>query len=465
MFTKSSEIPLTSFNNIPYLRLSSLSGELNLQSNNYNDNKKVIIHYKQNKIILSHNSSFIMINDEIHHLFHYIIFKNNDFYIPAKSFIQTLNTTNIITNISIDSSEKSLIISSPDYNITDYQIITKGNGYSIEINTEKTFNEKLLSIAKSSNNWISISIPGGELDSTTFHKSHMIHPVIDIKTVPMNNVLQLSFLLSIIPDDFDISTINKKIIIRLDVAQKSNAEKIKNDKKKYIFDRVILDPGHGGKDPGACANGVKEKDITLSITRKIGKKLEKTLGVKVIYTRTEDVFLSLKKRTEIANKNNGDIFLSIHANAIDNSPSTKGFETYLLRPGKTQDAIDIALRENSVIKEFEDNQDSYSSGSEFILATIEQNAYVKESEFLAREIQYQLSNSLKNKKLNRGIKQAGFQVLVGASMPNVLIEVGFVTNSNEAQNLSSKKYQDKIAQGIVNAIVTYKNRYEQHIIK
>ena len=157
--------------------------------------------------------------------------------------------------------------------------------------------------------------------------------------------------------------------------------------------------------------------------------------------------------------------MSIHANAIDNSPSTKGFETYLLRPGKTKDAIDIDLRENSVIKEFEDNQDSYSSGSEFILATIEQNAYVKESEFLAREIQYQLSNSLKNKKLNRGVKQAGFQVLVGASMPNVLIEVGFVTNSNEAQNLSSKKYQDKIAQGIVNAIVTYKNRYEQHIIK
>ena len=130
MFTKSSEIPLTSFNNIPYLRLSSLSGELNFQSNNYNDNKKVIIHYKQNKIILSHNSSFIMINDEIHHLFHYIIFKNNDFYIPAKSFIKILNTTNIITNISIDSSEKALIISSPDYNITDYQIITKGNGYT-----------------------------------------------------------------------------------------------------------------------------------------------------------------------------------------------------------------------------------------------------------------------------------------------------------------------------------------------
>ena len=118
-----------------------------------------------------------------------------------------------------------------------------------------------------------------------------------------------------------------------------------------------------------------------------------------------------------------------------------------------------------VIKEFENNINNYNTGSEFILASMEQNAYVKESEFLAREIQYQLSNSLKNKKLNRGIKQAGFQVLVGASMPNVLIEVGFLTNTTEAQNLSSKKYQDKIAQGIVNALIIYKNRYEQHIIE
>ena len=431
----------------------------------YPDNKKIIINHKTNEIILSGHSSFIIINDRLYHLYHHIRLDENNYFIPAKPFIDILKKQNIITNIDIHSSEKSLIVSEPDYNIIDYKIITKGNGYSIEINTSKEFDQKLLSIFQSSNNWLSISIPGGELDSIAFKQSHLIHPVIDLKTVQMSNVLQLSFLLSIIPDNFEVSIKNKKIIIRLDVAQRSNAEKIKNDKKRYVFDTVILDPGHGGKDPGAMANGVQEKDVTLAITKKIGQKLEKMLGVNVIYTRTEDVFLSLKKRTEIANKNNGDVFLSIHANAIDNSPSTKGFETYLLRPGKTQDAIDIALRENSVITEFENNRDNYIGGSEFILATIEQNAYVKESEFLAREIQYQLSNSLKNKKLNRGVKQAGFQVLIGASMPNVLIEVGFISNRTEAENLSSKKYQDKIAQGIVNALITYKHRYEQHIIK
>ena len=210
---------------------------------------------------------------------------------------------------------------------------------SIEIATTQDFNEKLLSISRSSNNWLSISIPSGSVDTTSFNSIHFFNPIVDIKTVQMDNILQLSFLLSIIPDDFDIYTESKKIIIRLDTAQRSNAEKIRQDKKKYIFDTVIIDPGHGGKDPGAIANGFREKDITLSIAHKIGDKLEKILGVNVIYTREEDVFLSLKSRTEIANTNNGDVFLSIHANSINNSPSTKGFETYLLRPGKTKDAI------------------------------------------------------------------------------------------------------------------------------
>ena len=453
------------FDNVPHISLSSLSSELGLKTRKYNDNKKAIINYKKHKIILSANSSYILINDKVYHLFHHVQVYKKDYFIPAKSFIDLLNNNNIITNLNLDSSESVALISQPDYDIINYQVIKKGNGYSIEIKTSKEFDENLLSISKSSNNWLSISIPRGKIDSTAFYKKYMLSPIIDLKTVQMDHILQISFLLSIIPDDFEIFTKDKKIIIRLDVAQKSNAEKIKKDKKKYIFDTVILDPGHGGKDPGATSNGIREKDITLSISKKIGQKLEKSLGVNVIYTREEDVFLSLKSRTEIANKNNGDVFISIHANSIDNSPSTRGFETYLLRPGKTQDAIDIALRENSVIKAFENNNSRDETGSEFILATIEQNAYIKESEFLAREIQYQLSSVLKNKKLNRGVKQAGFQVLVGASMPNVLIEVGFITNSTEAENLSSKKYQDKIAQGIVRALTTYKHRYEQHIIK
>ena len=456
---------MIAFNDIPHIALSELSSEFSLDTKYYSDTNKVIVFYKNHRIILSENSSYILIDDQIYHLFSHIRFDNKDYLIPAKSFINILRNNNIINNLALDSSERLLLVNRPDYNIIDYQIIKKGNGYSIEITTTQDFNEKLLSISRSSNNWLSISIPSGSVDTTSFNSIHFFNPIVDVKTVQMDNILQLSFLLSIIPDDFDIYTESKKIIIRLDTAQRSNAEKIKQDKKKYIFDTVIIDPGHGGKDPGAIANGFREKDITLSIAHKIGDKLEKTLGVNVIYTREEDVFLSLKSRTEIANINNGDVFLSIHANSIENSPSTKGFETYLLRPGKTKDAIDIALRENSVIKEFENNINNYNTGSEFILASMEQNAYVKESEFLAREIQYQLSNSLKNKKLNRGIKQAGFQVLVGASMPNVLIEVGFLTNTTEAQNLSSKKYQDKIAQGIVNALIIYKNRYEQHIIE
>ena len=446
-----------------FIPLSKLSEKLHFETSYYSNNKKTIIKYKDHRIVISTDCSFILIDDTIAHLYTHIHYSQNDYFIPAKSFINQLRDKKINTRMKILNNK--LIISYPDNNISSYKVIKKGNGYSIEIFTSIKFNEDYISISKSSNNWISVSIVNGHVDSLQFNKSPNQKPIIETKTLQIDNIAQLSFLLSIIPDDFDVFVKENKIIIRLDISQKLNAEKIKKDKKKYIFDTVILDAGHGGKDPGAVANGIKEKDVTLPIVKMIGDKLEKSLGVKVIYTRDEDVFLSLNKRTEIANQNEGDVFLSIHANSIDNSPHTKGFETYLLRPGKTQDAIDIAIRENSVIKEFESENQNYNQGGEFILASIEQNAYIKDSEFLAREIQYQLSNTLKNKKLNRGVKQAGFQVLVGASMPNVLIEVGFLTNSQEAHNLTTKKYQQKIAQGIVNALIVYKNKYEQHIIE
>ena len=184
----------------------------------------------------------------------------------------------------------------------------------------------------------------------------------------------------------------------------------------------------------------------------------------IIYTREDDRFITLNQRANIANSNNGDLFISIHVNSISNSPKTKGFETYLLRIGKTEDAIkEVEKRENSVIEQYEGSSLLYEKLSK-INATIIQDANSKQSANLANIIQEQLSLSINN-KLNRGVKQAGFQVLWGVAMPNVLVEVGFITNKDERKNLTSKKYQTKIAKSIVNAIRIYKNQYEQYIIE
>ena len=368
-----------------------------------------------------------------------------------------------MNHLTINSLGDSIIIAVPTYNLLGYSLLNKGNGYSIDIHTSKTFKENLLAFSRSGNNWLSITIPGGKVDSLNMYKNIIKYPIIDVKTTQMKNSAQISFLLKIIPDDITISSNNNTINIGLFVAQKTTAQKIKDEKEKNIINTIVLDAGHGGKDPGACIKNckIKEKDITLSITKKLGHILEQKYNMNVIYTRDDDRFIKLQDRTKIANDNKAKIFISIHANSIDNSPRTKGFETYLLKIEKSPAAInEVVKRENSVMDQFQYNENMNAISR--MNASLIQSANFEQSEDLAKLIQQEISKTT-TKDLNRGVKQAGFQVLWGATMPNVLIEVGFITNSEEVKNLTSSKYQDKIVKGIANAIIAYKNKHEKHI--
>jgi N-acetylmuramoyl-L-alanine amidase len=176
----------------------------------------------------------------------------------------------------------------------------------------------------------------------------------------------------------------------------------------------------------------------------------------VVYTREEDIFIPLWKRTKIANVSNGKIFVSIHANSNPNR-TAKGFESYLLNQGKSDDAIELASRENAVIKLEEHSGDKYKelTGENLIMATMAQSMFMKESEELAALIQDELSKRLDSP--NRGVKQAGFVVLIGASMPNVLIETGFLSNPTDERRLKQSSYRQKIAEGIFSAIVIFRS--------
>ena len=234
-------------------------------------------------------------------------------------------------------------------------------------------------------------------------------------------------------------------------------------KDKWRLDIVVLDAGHGGKDPGAIGKyGTREKDVVLDITKRAGKLLEKS-GIKVFYTRDEDVFVPLMDRTKMANEKNGKLFVSIHANANKNR-KIQGFETYLLRPGKSEDAIEVASRENSVIK-FEDVPDQYENlaGENLIMATMAQSTFMKESEDLASIIQIELDKKLNTP--NRGVKQAGFYVLIGASMPNALVEVGFLSNPSEEKMLKQSRHKQNIAEAIYYAIKSFKSSREKLLVK
>jgi len=230
--------------------------------------------------------------------------------------------------------------------------------------------------------------------------------------------------------------------------------------EKYLIKTIVLDPGHGGKDPGAVGRiiGLQEKNIVLNITKKVKELLEKNLDVKVLLTRHDDRFVSLGDRTDFANNNQADIFVSIHCNAAYNTKAS-GSEVYYLSTAQTHEARAVEAMENEVIK-FEDQESiSRYTDLDFILYDMRQTEYLNESSELSEMCQKQLVNTLSTK--NNGVRQANFYVLRGAFMPAVLVEVAYLSNKYEEKKLLSKDFQEKAAKAIYTSIKQFKDKYDK----
>ena len=220
---------------------------------------------------------------------------------------------------------------------------------------------------------------------------------------------------------------------------------------KARFEVVVIDPGHGGADfGGRGVSGVREKDVVLAVSRLAGRELEK-LGLRIVYTREEDRFVSLSERTEIANRARGDLFLSIHANTAPN-PDALGSETYFLSLDASDDeARRVALVENGVF----DQAAAAPDGADIvggILGDLIRTRYLRDSSAIAASIQRNLA-SLPGP--SRGVKQAPFVVLMGVNMPAALLEVGFLTNTQEAKRLQTADHRSAIARAIGAAVEAY----------
>ncbi|MDD5087832.1 MAG: N-acetylmuramoyl-L-alanine amidase [bacterium] len=227
---------------------------------------------------------------------------------------------------------------------------------------------------------------------------------------------------------------------------------------QWTLRSVIVDPGHGGKDPGAVgAGGIFEKQITLEIALKLARLLE-SHGIAARMTRVDDRFVSLRERARFANDERGDLFVSIHCNSARDT-SIRGVETYFLKPARSERAIQAALRENSVV-ELENGTGSYHELTEenYILLTMATSQYIKDSETWAGTLLQEMTRSSESDA--RGVDQAGFYVLMGVSMPSVLVECGFLSNPEEAQTLATDPGRQKIAMGIMNSILSMKNTME-----
>ena len=224
---------------------------------------------------------------------------------------------------------------------------------------------------------------------------------------------------------------------------------------------VVLDAGHGGQDPGAVGRFSQEKDLNLKLVLKIGEQInERYPDVKVVYTRSTDVFIPLQTRADIANKNNADLFLSVHTNSAE-SKAASGVETFILGTEKMEKNLDVAMRENAVMKLEADYKTTYqgfdpNSIDSYIMFELMQNSYMDQSLQFATQVQQRFVNHLNRD--DRGVRQAAFWVLLKTACPSVLFEMGFISNPEEERFLNQDASIAQMANAIVNAFGAYTHK-------
>ena len=350
------------------------------------------------------------------------------------------------------------------YDITGLTVDSKANGTLITVHSKKRIPSFLSSFK---DGVLTIIFRKVNADISKTNQDYISDLIRKIETQNIGTDTEFRF---VVGDDYSTNEVmntpgSDDILITIHNKIFTRSEETTKLSKKWEFNTIVIDPGHGGKDPGAVGvDNLKEKAVNLGVALKLGKLIEKQMpDVKVVYTRKTDVFVDLYKRGKIANEHNGNLFISIHCNATKKKPGDiNGIEVYLLRPGRTQEAIEIAERENSVIQ-YEENPNRYEklTDENFILVSMAHSSYMKYSEKLAEHLNKEFINNLKLK--SRGVKQAGFYVLVGASMPSVLIESGFITNNSDAAFLKSSSGQQKLAESIFGAIKTYRDYYQKEM--
>ena len=227
---------------------------------------------------------------------------------------------------------------------------------------------------------------------------------------------------------------------------------------------VVIDAGHGGHDPGAIGKISKEKNINLKVALKLGNLIKQNCNdVKVVYTRSKDVFIPLDRRAEIANNAKADLFISIHTNALANNRTAKGASTWTLGLAKSDANLEVAKRENSVSLYEDDYKTRYAgfnpnSAESYIIFEFMQDKYMEQSVHLASLVQKQFRHHCK--RVDRGVHQAGFLVLKASAMPSILVELGFISTPEEERYLNTEEGSSTLAKGIYRAFLSYKREHE-----
>jgi N-acetylmuramoyl-L-alanine amidase len=447
------------------------------------ERKKIEVRLPNDRVKATAGGPFLVVtelatsNSSVYQLSRNVVLLDSLYYAPAAEFVallERLTPLGVSLDVETQTISKESVPPPSQFDLTGLSLETRRNGYLLTVKASRKLEDF---DAFLNNGWLYVTVANATADTVAFNLFKSNEVIRRVLVFPSPTSVQLTFQVSPSVEQVDpmIDTQSNDLLLSLrtrTAVEKSeppqNPNQNESQKPRTVHNRtrldvIVIDAGHGGKDPGTIGvGGTREKDVALGVALKLGRLLEQKMeDVKVIYTRKSDTFVELYRRAQMANEANGKLFISIHCNSTERKPSSaNGFEIYLLRPGKTDNAIRIAEQENQAIK-FEQDQKRYQQLTEeyFILLTMRQSAYVRFSEEFAEKASEAMANMLKIQ--NSGVKQAGFYVLVGASMPNVLVETGYLSNRKEERVLKSADGQKKIAEALFEAVVQYKKKYEE----
>ena len=456
------------------------------------ERKKIEVQLPNLRVKATAESPFLVITDvatsiaSVYQVTRSVFVLDSQYYAPASEFIpllERLSPMGVTLDAETHTLTKESVVPEPRFDLTGLAIEPRTNGYLLTIKVSRKLGS--YDAFLSPDGWLYVTVNDARADTSVLSRFKAADAIRRVLVFQSPTSVQLTFQVS--PDivladpmidnqtqDLLIALHTRSAVQKAELERKKQQEqsekqeetqgKLQRARSRAKLDVIVIDAGHGGKDPGTIGvTGTQEKNVALGVALKLGKLIERNLGnVKVVYTRKNDTFIKLGDRAKIANEANGKLFISIHCNSTEHKPSSaNGFEIYILRPGKTDNAIRIAQKENDAIKFEEDYRDRYQELTEesFILVTMRQSAFVRYSEEFAEKASEAMANLLKIQ--NSGVKQAGFYVLVGASMPNVLVETGYLSNRKEEKDLRSADGQRRIAEALFEGIKRYKEKYEE----
>ena len=414
------------------------------------------------RILFFMNSPYINIDDTVKNLTYPVKFRDGALFLPAVTFIPMFDLTRP-EQISWDEEGKTLRIDSEWYNITDMSILAKANGLLIEIFVTQP---KDYEIYVTEGNWLNVTIPGGIIDARRIKSRGNSKYLRDMNAYQFEASAQVSLRLRRPIEKYTHRFQPNPGRIQISLRDTSAAPIAQNGVDKVgpddRIDKIIIDAGHGGKDYGAVGlKKTQEKKIVLDIAKLLAKLIRKEKIFQAVMTRDKDEYVSLEGRAKIANDNNGDIYVSIHANASLKS-SARGFQVFFLAPARNDAARAAAQLENAP---FLSEMGSFSSGEgddlSLILSDMIQTEFQEESADLASMVDREFRRKLSKNTRARGIDQAGFIVLNEVYMPSILVEAAFLTNKNDEELLRSKKYRQKVAEAIYAGLKRFKAKYEK----